>query len=213
MHQMYVNRTKKLGNVVKLRTLTLFLWGFLVATAAVAGEEHKMKIEVAVSGDGEEHFEWHGDGSEIDDLEVGESKTIVDEDGNEITMTRTENGMEIEVDGENIEIMNVGHDIDVDVLHEKGANVFIHGEHESEDVKIESHKSVKIIKTHDSDGVTIISSDEIDEETRARLEEVLKDAGKEGTVMFIDGSELSGDEQVHGKHEVRIIRKKVDVTN
>jgi hypothetical protein len=200
---------------VTLRTFTVFLWGCLIATAAIAGEQHKMKIEVAVSGDGEEQevFEWHSDGSEIDDLKIGESKTITDDDGNEITMTRTEDGMEIEVDGENIELMHMGSDIDVDVLHDKNAKVFIHGEHESEDVMVESHKSVKIVKTHDSDGVTIISGDEIDEETRARLEEVLKDAGKDGKVMFLDGSELSGDEQAHGKHEVRIIKKKVDVTN
>ena len=200
-----------------LRTFTVFLWGCLIATAAVAGEQHKMKIEVAVSGDGEEHFEWHGDGTEIDDLEVGESKTIVNDDGNEITMTRTEDGMEIEVDGKNIELMHMGSDSDVDVvvdvLHEKGANVFIHGEHESEDVMVDSHKSVKIVKSHDSDGVTIISGDEIDEETRARLEEVLKGAGKDGTVMFIDGSEFSGDEQAQGKHKVHIIKKEVDVTN
>jgi hypothetical protein len=202
-----------MGNFVTLRTFTIFFWGCLIATAAIAGEQHKMKIEVAVSGDGEKHFEWHGDGTEIDDLEIGESKTIVDDDGNEVTMTRTEGGMQIEVDGENIELLHMGDDIDVDVLHDKNARVFIHGEHESEDVMIESHKNVKIVKTHDSDGVTIISGDEIDEETRARLEKVLKDAGKDGKVMFLDGSELSGDEQAHGKHEVRIIKKKVDVTN
>ena len=198
-----------------LRTLTVFFWGFLIATAAVAGEEHKMKIEVAISGDGEEHntFEWHGDGSELNDLEVGESKTIIDDDGNEVMMTRTEDGLEIEVDGKNIELMHMGGDIDIDVLHEKGANVVIHGEHDSEDVTIEKHKRVKIIKSHDGDGVTIISSDTIDEDTRARLEEVLKDAGTDGTVMFIDGSELSGDEQAQRKREVRVIKKEVDVTN
>ena len=204
-----------MGIFVTLRTLTVFVWVFLIATAAVAGEEHKMKIEVAVSDEGEAHktFEWHGDGSEIDDLEVGESKTITDDDGNEVTMTRTEDGLEIEVDGKNIELMHMGSDIDVDVLHDKGTNVVIHGDHESEDVTIEKHKRVKIIKSHDSDGVTIISSDKIDEETRARLEEVLKDAGTDGTVMFIDGSELSGDEQAQRKREVRVIKKEVDVTN
>lgn len=198
-----------------LKTLTVILWGFLIAAAAVAGEEHKMKIEVAISGDGEEHktFEWHGDGSEIDDLEVGESKTITDDDGNEVTMTRTEDGLEIEVEGKNIELMHMGSDIDVDVMRDKGANVVIHGEHDSEDVTIEKHKRVKIIRSHDKDGVTIISSDAIDEETRARLEEVLKDAGTDGTVMFIDGSELSGDEQAQRKREVRVIKKEFDVTN
>jgi hypothetical protein len=197
------------------RTLTVFLWCFLIATAAVAGEESKMKIEVAVSGDGEEHktFEWHGDSSEIDDLEVGESKTIIDDDGNEVTMTRTEDGLEIEVDGKHIELMHMGGDVDVDVMHDKGANVVIHAEHDSEDVTIEKHKRVKIIGSHDSDGVTIISSDKIDEETRARLEEVLKDAGTDGTVIFIDGSESGGDEQAQSKREVRVIKKEVDVTN
>ena len=206
---------QKMGNFVTLRTLTVFAWVFLIATAAVAGEEREMKIEITVSGDGEEHksFEWHGDGSEIDDLEVGESKTITDDDGNEVTMTRTEDGLEIEVDGKNIELMHMGSDIDVDVMHDKGTNVVIHGDHESEDVTIEKHKRVKIIKSHDSDGVTIISSDEIDEETRARLEEILKDAGKDGTIMFIDGSELSGDEQAQRKREVRVIKKEIDVTN
>jgi len=206
---------QKIGVFVKLRTMTVFLWVFLIAAAAVAGEEHKVKIEVAVTGDGEEHksFEWHGDGSEIDDLEVGESKTITDDDGNEVTMTRTEDGLEIEVEGKNIELMHMGSDIDVDVMHDKGANVVIHGEHDSEDVTIEKHKRVKIIRSHDKDGVTIISSDAIDEETRARLEEVLKDAGTDGTVMFIDGSELSGDEQAQRKREVRVIKKEFDVTN
>ena len=101
-----------------LRTLTLFFWGCLIATAAVAGEQHKMKTEVAVDGDGEDHrvFEWRGDGTTIDDLDVGESKTI-------------------------------------------------------------------------------IANDEIDDETRARLEDVLKEAGKDGEIMFIDGSEPGGDEQ------------------
>src|SRR5210317_532163 len=143
MHQSYV-MAQKLGILVTLKTLTVIFWGFLLAAAALDGEEHKT-------------FEWHGDGSEIDDLEVGESKTITDDDGNEVTMTRTEDGVEIEVDGKNIELMHMGSGIGADVLHEKGAKVVIHGEHESEDVTIEKHKSFKIIKSHDDDGITIIS--------------------------------------------------------
>ena len=42
---------------------------------------------------------------------------------------------------------------------------------------------------------------------------VLKEAGKDGEVLFIDGSELSGDERAERKHEVRIIKKEIDVTN
>jgi hypothetical protein len=187
---------------VTLRTPVLFLWGCLIATAAVAGEEHKMKVEIAVNGDGDGHkvFEWHGDGTSLDDLEVGESKTITDDNGNEITLMRTEDGLEIEVEGEKIELM----DFDGDMLH---------GNHDSEDIMIKGHKTVKVVKAGSADSVTIISSDSIDEETRARIEEALEEGGKEGEVLFIDGSELNGDEQADSKREVRVIRKKIDVTN
>ena len=191
---------------MSLRTITLFFWGCLIATAAVAGEEHKMKVEIAIDGEGDSHrvFKWHGDGTSLDDLEVGESKTITDDDGNEVTLMRTEDGLEIEVEGEKIELMNFDGEFDIDVLH---------GEHESEDVMIKGHKTIKVVKAGSADGVTIISSDSIDEETRVRIEEALKEGGKEGEVLFIDGSELSGDEQAGSKREVRVIKKKVDVTN
>ncbi len=180
---------------VALRPMTVFLWGCLIATAAVAEPQHKMKIEVAVDGERGEPkvFEWHGDGTTIEDLEVGESKTITDDDGNEITLTRTAEGLEIEVEGERVY-----------VPHPAG---------EDEDVIVKEHKTVKVVRTDNPGGITIISSDEIDEETRARLEGVLKDAGKDGEILFIDGSELHDDRQSGSRREVRVIRKTTDVTN
>ena len=165
-----------------------------------------MKVEIAVDGDGDDHrvFSWHGDGTSFDDLEVGESKTITDDDGNQVTLMRTADGLEIEVEGEKIELMDFGGEFDIDVLH---------GEHATEDVMIKGHKTIKVVKAGSADGITIISSDSIDEETRARIEEALKDGGKDGEVLFIDGSELSGDEQADSKREVRVIKKKLDVTN
>ena len=80
-------------------------------------------------------------------------------------------------------------------------------------VVVEKSKNVRIIKTDDAAGVTIISSSAIDDETRAKLEAVLKEAGKDGEVVFIDGSELTGDARAHSEHDVRIIKKKVEKTN
>jgi hypothetical protein len=161
-----------------------------------------MKIEVAIDGDGQDHriFEWHGDGTTIDDLAVGESKTITDDDGNEIMLKRTEKGLEIEVEGETIDIAGLDED---------------HELHAMDDVVVKTHADhrVKVIKTDGEMGVTIISSDALDDKTRARLEEVLKEAGKDGEIMFIDGSELGGEEQAGTRREIRVIRKKVDVTN
>jgi hypothetical protein len=122
------------------------------------------------------------------------------------------------VDGKTIELMEFVEDgnvtVDIDVVHDDGdGKHIVHKMHEDGDVIIEKSKSVKIIKTDDTADVTVISSDEIDDETRARIEAALREAGKDGEVLFLDGSELHENAQAHGKHEVRIIRKKVEKTN
>ena len=191
-----------------LRTLTVFFWVCLIGAAAVAGEEPRTEIKIAIDGEdtGHQVFRFDSKDSDVDlqELAVGESEVIIDSDGNEVTVLRTENGFEFDVEGKKIEIAGMHGEHDFEMLHEVL---------EGEDVVVEKHKQVRVIKTNDSNGVTIISGDEIDDDTRAKLEKVLKEAGKDGEILFLDGSELSGDEQAHGKHEVRIIKKKIDVTN
>jgi hypothetical protein len=179
----------------------------LVAAAALAGEKHETRIEIKTDDSEHGAFEWHSSDPEADfsNLEVGESKTIKGDDGKEVTVTRTEKGLEFDIDGKKIEMADFDDQgdmvIDVDVEHDGDGEVIIN-----------KSKNVRIIKTDGSDGVTIISTSELDDETRAKLESVLKDAGKEGDVMFLDGSELHEDAQAHGDHEVRIIKKKVEKT-
>lgn len=188
-----------------LRAITVFFWAGLIVTAAMAGEEHRTQIKIAVDGDGMDHqfIEFDGSDSDIDlqSLEVGESKTLTDTGGKEVTVTRTEKGLEFDVDGETIEFdhlpggMHGKHDIDIEIDGR------------------EMHKDIRVIKTDSSDGVTIISGSEIDADTRAKITEVLKDAGEDGEVMFLDGSELKDDTQAHEGHEVRIIKKEFNETN
>ena len=182
-----------------LRTFMVFFWGCLIAAAAVAGEERRTEIKIAVEGDDAAHrvfrFDSQDSDVDLDDLAVGDSKLITDSDGNDVTILRTENGFEFDIEGEKIEIGDM------------------HGSHEMDDVVVEKHKEVRMVRTHDEHGVTIISGDEIDDATRAALEKVLQDAGKDGEVLFIDGSELHGDEQAHEVREVRIIKKEIDATN
>jgi hypothetical protein len=184
---------------VKVRTVTVFFWVFLIAAAAVASEGRETRIEIAVASEGDdaEIFEWHSADSGIDlsHLEVGQSETITNEDGRDVTVTRTEDGFDIAIDGENIDVMK------------------IHGDGEHGDVMIKKTKNIKIIKAGEDAGVTIISSDTIDEKTRQRLTEVLNEAGKDGEILFLDGSELSGAETAHGRHEVHVIKKEIDATN
>ncbi len=190
------------------RAFVLVVWVCLIATAAVAGEERRTEIKIAVDGDAGEHTAFRFDSADsdvdIESMAVGESQVITDSDGNEVTVLRTEDGFEINVEGEKIEIAGLHGDHDFAMLH---------GAHDVDDVIVEKHKQVRVIKSHDTNGVTIITGDEIDADTRAALEKVLRDAGKDGDIVFIDGSEIGGGEQVHGNREVRIIKKEIDVTN
>jgi len=193
---------------VTIRALVVCFWACLIATAAVAGEKHRTEIKIAVEGDAGEHkvlrFDSADSGLDMESMDVGESKVITDSDGNEVTVLRTEDGFEIDVEGEKVEVSGLHGDHDFSMLH---------GAHDIDDVVIEKHKQVRVIKSHNTNGVTIISGDEIDADTRAALEEVLKNAGKDGDIVYIDGSELSGGEQVREKREVRVIKKETDVTN
>ena len=203
---------------MNLRAFTVFFWGCLIATAAVAGEKHETHFKI-LTDDADGVFEWHSTDPNADfsDLEVGESKTITGDDGKEVTVTRTEEGLEFDVDGKKIQLLEFidegGVTVDIDVLHDGEKKHIVRKIHEDGDVVVEKSKRVKIIKTDDAADVTIISSDAIDKETRARIEAALKDAGKDGEILFIDGSELGSDAQAHGEHDVRIIEKKVEKTN
>lgn len=191
-----------------LRTLFVIFWVCLMGTAAVAGEEHRMEIKIAVDGEDTGHrvFRFDSQDSDVDlhELAVGESEVITDSDGNEVKVLRTESGFEFDVDGEKIEIAGMHGEHDFDMMHKA---------HDVEDVVVGKHKQVRVFKTDKTHGVTIISGDAIDNDTRAKLERVLKEAGKDGEILFLDGSELSGDEQAHGVHDVRVIKKEIDVTN
>ena len=205
-HPYFTGSTINGGIFVNFRALTVFFWVCLIASAAMAGEKHETHIKI-VTDDADGAFEWHSTdpAADFSDLGIGESKTITGDDGKEVTVTRLEDGYEFDVDGKNIELMEFMEDgdvtVDIDVVQDGG------------DVVVEKSKNVRIIKTDDAAGVTIISSSAIDDETRAKLEAVLKEAGKDGEVVFIDGSELTGDARAHSEHDVRIIKKKVEKTN
>lgn len=203
---------------MNVRALTVFFWGCLIASAAVAGEKRETHVKI-LTDDADGAFEWHSSDPNADfsDLEVGESKTITGDDGKEVTVTRTESGLEFDVDGKKIQLMEFIDDgdvaVDIDVLHEGGDEHVVRKIGKDGEVIVEKSQRIKIIKADDAADVTIISSDEIDEETRARIKAALQDAGKDGEVLFIDGSELGGDAQAHGEHDVRIIKKIVEKTN
>ena len=204
---------------MNFRALVVFFWVCLIGTAAVAGEERQMHIEIAVDDDasGEQTFVFDSQeaGFDLHSLAIGESRTLTGKSGNMVDIRRTADGFEFDVNGKTIKVDGMP---DVDVMHGT------HGRHDIEmyiddsDSSVDDTKTIKkikMIKTDHANGVTVISGREIDAATRERIQEVLKSAGQDGDVLFIDGSELDGDgnAEMHGRHEVRIIKKEVDVTN
>jgi len=193
-------------NIARIAAIAVLL-SFGTASAQEADKNVELKIVVAGDGDGTE-INWVGDGTDIEGLSVGESRTLTGESGREITVTRTDEGMQFQVDGETVVVPDIGmsgHHMafvdtgggqyDVEVLGSDSENV---------DVKVISG-GAHAIKAHHPDGVTIISDEPLDESVRESIRSVLISAGKNGNVTFIDGSDHDG--------AVRVIRKRVEVTN
>lgn len=148
-------------------------------------------------------FDSNEAGAGLGDLDVGESQTLTDTDGNEITVRRTEDGL----------VFNVGDEtIALPALHGEH-HLDIHADGHDGNVVIDEHREVRVIKTDGAQGITVISSEALDEATRERIRQAVQESGKEGEVVFIDTTEF-GDEPAAGKRrEVRVIKKKIDATN
>ena len=187
---------------MNIRALVVFCWACLIGTAAIAGEEHRTRIEIEVDDDTAGHqtfkFDSADSGFNLHDLAVGETRVLTGESGNTAQVTRTEDGFEMEVNGRKIDLSD---------LQDLGG---AHEEHE-----IEHRKTIRMIKTDDKDAVTIISGDAIDEATRERIREALASSGQDSEIVFIDNTELDagGAHQAHERREVRIIKKKDDATD
>lgn len=158
----------------------------------MASEKHRTEIRIEIDGDdsGQSVFQFDSQdsGVDLDELAVGESKTYTDDDGNDVTVTRNKNSFEFEVAGEKIVV--------ADVLHDKHKLKVLHLEHGDENIVVEKHRKIHVVDTDVDVGVTIISGDEIDDDTRRRIEQVLKEAGNSEEIVFIDGSEPPGNEDV-----------------
>ena len=160
------------------QTATL-LATFLLATAAYAGEQehHKMEIKViADDGDGETHLTLDSDdlGFSLEDMQVGENRSITDKAGRPVLITRTDDGYSFNVDGKTIDMPAFGK----------------HGKH--------GDASHVMIKKMDGEGVMIFSGKEIDDATQQIIRTALESAGHEN-VHFAGGD---GDAP-HGVHVVK----------
>ena len=199
-----------------MKTLTLMTLGLtlIFSTAALADveEKHEMKIVVqGVSADDSTSFHWVSDDSGFDmqNMQVGETHSIVDESGRAVLITRQESGFELDIDGKKTVIPDMGEhdwslagggdfttDVDVEVI----------GDHQMMSAHEAGSVAIMSGGPHETGGVTIISHEPLDESVKESIKSVLLSAGRDDGVTFIDGSGGSDGQQV------RIIKKTIDIS-
>lgn len=184
----------------------VLVWSILLASAAVAGDQERTHIKIAVDNDtaGEHTFTFDSEDSGIDlqSMAVGETHALTDASGNVATISRTLDGFEVDVAGETVALGNLG--------GVEPFEVFVHeGDHHSNVHGDEHVKKIRMIKTGNDASITVISGQSISDSVRQKIRDALTSEGVDGDVEFIDGSEFDSDV----KKEVRVIRKEIDVTN
>ena len=198
---------------MRLNTLTILITSVLLAAVALAGEEHEMKIEIAVD-DGTSaptviRLDSDDMGFKLHELQEGESRSVVDGTGQSILITRMADGFVFDVDGKKIKVPGM-HD-------DHMAYVSVDADRDM-DIDVRVMKRIEVKGDANPDDVTIISGKTLDDSTKEAIRSVLISAGHAGKTLFLDGSELHGDHtMLHSSDSVREIRifspNEEDVTN
>ena len=189
---MSVFGTKEMGRVATGILLPLAVLGLLVAPALAGehhdGEVHKKHIKIMVSPDGDDVDAIHLDAS---DLEVGETRYVTSESGQEVAITREENGFRIDIDGEETFVMTPGEGMHKRVMvHSAGsgvatANAFVMaGEGEGHDMLWISDEGENVHLEGMEDTVFITGLGDLDEYERNQIIDALRAAGVEKEIKF-----------------------------
>ena len=188
---------------MNLRNISLVLASLGLASAALAGEQMKTKMVIALidsDSNGEVRLELDSDdlGFDLHDMQEGENHSIVDKSGRTILITREADGFRFAVEGKTIR-MPIFDD-------ECGASAWAsHGD--ITDVDVHVMHDTSITSAHGMNGVMIFSGRPIDEATQQAIISMLESAGHGSEIRFVDA------EGPHaGSHMVKVIEKVVEVT-
>ena len=194
-------------NDMKLRKSILLVALLGMAMTAFAADEVRTKMVIAlVDGDGDDQtrIELNSEelGFNLHDMQVGENRSIVDEDGRTILVTRDADGFSFDVDGKTIR-MPVFHGGPHAPGMPHGA-VVVSGD---EDAEVHVVHGAHGRMAEGPRGITILSGKPIDDATQQQIRTVLESAGHDSEVHFIDHESRHG-----GPHQIRIIEKQVEVS-
>lgn len=198
---------------MNIRVIFLIIASLGLTTLGLAEEEIVSKMMISIdddSGEGGVHFALDSEmlGSNLDDMQVGENRSIVDENGRPILITREAEGYRLDVDGKSF---------DLPVLFGGHADTMWVGDSIDEDVSIHvmrgmGEPSVSGMATVSAmpamEGVMIFSPKAIDPATQQAIKSLLESAGHSDEVRFVGADEGHG-----GVHAIKVIEKTVEVTH
>lgn len=173
-----------------LTTIMLLILLGAAGTVCAGDARHEMKIVIEDDQPGEElriELDSEALGFKLHELQVGETRSVVDGEGRPVLITRTEDGFTFDVEGRTIELP---------AMPAHG------GEHERK------HKFVMRRgggPMHAPGDIMILSGAPIDAATQDAIRSLLQGAGHDGEVRFIDHPMPPGAEK-----RVRIVEKRVE---
>jgi hypothetical protein len=206
-------RTQQRGSISMntLKLLAIALTLTFGATALADVEEHR-EIKVVIEGqstDGGTAFSWTSDhpGFDMENMQVGETQSIIDESGKSVLITREADGFRFDVDGESIKMPDMGSmDMSSMGMGPHAASIAIMDvSNMATDIDVEVIGGHEMMSMHSNTGVTIVSGEALDASTQESIKAVLLSVGRGTDVSFIDASGGAD-----GRH-VSIIKQKVEI--
>jgi hypothetical protein len=187
---------------MNLKTNISLLVALGLTSAAIAGDEISTRVTIAMVDDEsaeELRLELDSDqlGFDLHDMQEGESRSIVDQSGRNILVTRKAEGFTFDVDGKIIEmpLLEGGH---------HGA-IWM-GDGEPGDIDVHVLHNARTATDFSQDGVMIVSGRPIDTATRQAIQSLLESAGYDSDVRFIDAQGTDG-----AAHTFKLIEKRVEL--
>jgi hypothetical protein len=170
-----------------------------LAGSAMAGDDANMTMVVDVAGeDGVDgrHFRINSDdlGFDLDEMQVGESRSIVDESGQAILITRGEEGFSVNIDGKTIELPKL-HGV------EHGGMQWM-GDGGESDIDVHVMRDINVTRTKEMSGTMIMSPKPIDDATQQAIKVLLESAGYGDDVKFINH-----DDAEHGRVMIKTVER------
>jgi len=174
----------------------------LAAVALAASEVRTKRVIVLVEDDGEAEtrIELDSDdlGFDLQAMQEGENRSIVDENGRTVIITREADGFRFDVDGKTIRMP--------DIHGGYHGAVRIDG-NTGEDVDVHVVRNMAMGPMHRPDGIMILSGKPIDAATQQQIRSLLESAGHDSEVHFVDR-----ENHPHGPHRIKMIQKKAAAT-